>query len=861
MAEYDGSVKINTRIDSDGLYEGIKKMSSKTMQLNNKISETKKQIVQVQSEMKKTQSTDMSSSVKKLNDAIKTTEESISKVNAEIDHLDNTPVMTDEYKYMNDSLEKAKMKLNQLQDKQDKLANTGKQNSASWKNLVYDIENVKREIASTASEMKDMEANDEAFTVDISAIENKQKQLDALNVKLNEYKQKLSDTKKEEASLSAISQQKKQDQIDKLNGKLKVYNRQLQEAKQKETGMTAQVGKIKQLSSALNKLAFSGKAARKGFSGIGGLLGTVGRRIGSLAMSAMLFNAISKGLTNVREELVNCLSTNAQFNSSLSQIKGNLYTAFAPIYQYALPAINALMQGLVKITGTIAVFTSKLFGNSVSKSQQTAKSLYNQAKAIDSIGSAAKKASGNLSDIDDMHILTDNKDNSNAASGGTSASAVNFEEIKTDEKLGKWLDEMKDKFQPLIDAIQRLIAAAAPLAGPFLAGFIDGLTEIITSETAVGIINDIAEILEGMDPDEVYKIGKGFGEFASAVLLIAGAVGFASFVSSLGSLWEILLPLGTFVAGWKIGTGLYELITGEDVDMTMWEELDEIFGTLFTDSETFFDGLGWMCYDAISGLTESITGEALPTWQDFKDDMKEIWDERGILGLIESAAAGFLLNMGVDSETVKEILKGADEITQKYKKAFSEGGIKGVFRKFGQDAWGIIRGLGTNVTTFFHNMINNVKTFFVNIGTNVGNSVKDAFAAAVNGIFSTIESRINGFIGAINAIRVLINKIPGVNLARVQTVSLPRLATGTVVPANYGEFQAILGDNKRAPEIVSPVPTMKQAVREVLNETGNSNKPIVIHNYVTLDGKVVYKTVVEYNNREIDMTGNSPLFA
>lgn len=66
---------------------------------------------------------------------------------------------------------------------------------------------------------------------------------------------------------------------------------------------------------------------------------------------------------------------------------------------------------------------------------------------------------------------------------------------------------------------------------------------------------------------------------------------------------------------------------------------------------------------------------------------------------------------------------------------------------------------------------------------------------------------------------------------------IPRLATGTVVPANAGEFMAILGDNKRETEIVSPLSTMKQAVAEVLlsmqggaTQGGNITIPIYLGN-------------------------------
>src|SRR5699024_10811845 len=46
------------------------------------------------------------------------------------------------------------------------------------------------------------------------------------------------------------------------------------------------------------------------------------------------------------------------------------------------------------------------------------------------------------------------------------------------------------------------------------------------------------------------------------------------------------------------------------------------------------------------------------------------------------------------------------------------------------------------------------------------------------------------------------------------TYRMPRIATGTVVPPRAGEFAAILGDTNRDTEVVSPLSTMRQALKE-----------------------------------------------
>lgn len=62
---------------------------------------------------------------------------------------------------------------------------------------------------------------------------------------------------------------------------------------------------------------------------------------------------------------------------------------------------------------------------------------------------------------------------------------------------------------------------------------------------------------------------------------------------------------------------------------------------------------------------------------------------------------------------------------------------------------------------------------------------------------------------------------------------VPRYATGTVVPANYGNFAAILGDNKKEPEVVSPLSTIEEAVRRAMGPQGGSKQPITIN--ISLD--------------------------
>ena len=87
------------------------------------------------------------------------------------------------------------------------------------------------------------------------------------------------------------------------------------------------------------------------------------------------------------------------------------------------------------------------------------------------------------------------------------------------------------------------------------------------------------------------------------------------------------------------------------------------------------------------------------------------------------------------------------------------------------------------VVTFFKNIINKIVGLFATIGTKVGNAVSGAFKAVVNAVLRTIENILNSPIRAVNSLINVINAIPGINIGRLPTFNLPRLAKGTILNA------------------------------------------------------------------------------
>lgn len=84
---------------------------------------------------------------------------------------------------------------------------------------------------------------------------------------------------------------------------------------------------------------------------------------------------------------------------------------------------------------------------------------------------------------------------------------------------------------------------------------------------------------------------------------------------------------------------------------------------------------------------------------------------------------------------------------------------------------------------------------------------------------------------------------------------MPMLATGTVVPPRAGMFAAILGDNNRETEVVSPLSTMKQDLKEALAESNISGGNQVVKADLVLDSTKFGQLVVKFGNSEKNRVG------
>lgn len=263
---------------------------------------------------------------------------------------------------------------------------------------------------------------------------------------------------------------------------------------------------------------------------------------------------------------------------------------------------------------------------------------------------------------------------------------------------------------------------------------------------------------------------------------------------------------------------------------------------------------------------------------------------------IAIVAIGAIIAIGVllykNWDTIKEKAK---EVWDFVKKKFQEFDtfLHGVFTKDWTNSFGA---LGNILNAFFKNVSNiwnSIKQIFNGIITFIKgvfsgnwrqawNGIKQIFKGVWDGLVSVVKSPINHIIGilngllsgmasAVNGIADMLNSLSfdipdwlgggslSLNLPKWTPRKIPYLATGTVVPPNR-EFMAVLGDNKREPEVVSPLSTIEQAMENVMARHGGSgaggNGNVTLQ--VILDRKVLAESTLTWGEIQQMSTGKNP---
>ena len=228
----DGSLRFDTAVNTEGFKDGTSSIKKAADRCAKAVGAAGREINSLFSKPIQ---------ISSVENQIARTEARIKQLQAEIQHIGETEIPTDEYNTLSNAVEKTSKKLDGLLERQNKMEEQGvKKNSSRWKNLQYDIDETSQKLRIYQAELQDTINRDRAFTSgkESSSYQKKASDLEYLNNQLYIQKQRLMEligkegkAAKEASKLSAIAES-----AEVSNQKIVDLTRRLQQlqARQKE---------------------------------------------------------------------------------------------------------------------------------------------------------------------------------------------------------------------------------------------------------------------------------------------------------------------------------------------------------------------------------------------------------------------------------------------------------------------------------------------------------------------------------------------------------------------------------------------------------------------------------------------------
>lgn len=565
------------------------------------------------------------------------------------------------------------------------------------------------------------------------------------------------------------------------------------------------------------------------------------KRIAGLAKRVFIFTMITKALRAMRKMLLSTIGADKQMSTSLAQIRGNLISAFAPIYNYILPAIRTLLAWLAKLTAVVSVFINSLFGKTASQADASAKALYNQASATEAAGDAAEKAKKQLSGLDEMNRWESN-DSSGGGGGGSSGIAPKFDlsdQVDTG-KIGKIAAVVRE-LSPYVAAVAAGFAAWK-IGKKFLGNLSKAKQLALAVAGAALMAINVADMLKnGINFDNltgyiigaaaaVTGLGLAFGVLGGAITaIVAGLVllgvairdviknGFNS--KNLTAITVALLTIGGAIA----------IITGAWIPLLIaaiaavvvwivakWTSIKDWISKTISSIDAAFEQFLANVEEGVAAAVDWVVEK----WTAVKDWFSGLWEK------VASGAVAAWDGIKSAFESVPEWFQSKfRDAWQKVKDVFSTGGR-------------IWSGIKEGIESTFRTVVN-------------------AIIRGMNTIIAVPFNRINFMLNMIRNASFLgispFQHMWGVNPLPVPQI--PMLARGAVIPANR-KFLAVLGDQHNGNNLEAPESLLRKIVREEAGGAGSRYEFIA-----RLDRRTLFDEVITEAKLRKGQTGKNPLVA
>lgn len=277
--------------------------------------------------------------------------------------------------------------------------------------------------------------------------------------------------------------------------------------------------------------------------------------------------------------------------------------------------------------------------------------------------------------------------------------------------------------------------------------------------------------------------------------------------------WPISLVIGLFFTFKEQILAVFQAIW--DFIVAVFTPIGEFFTSVVSDVVAAFMAIGQF----IIGVFQAAWDGIVIAWKTAVGFFNSIWN--GIVAVFSVVAGWF---GGVFNVAWNAIVAVWNVAVGFFSGVW--GGIVSVFSAVAewfagifQSAWEGIKKVFSGVAGFFRGVWDTIVNIFTSVGTAVGNAISGAVKGVVNSILGFAENTINGFIKAINVAVGVINAIPGVNIPKLNTLNIPRLATGGIVSPQGGGSIIYAGDGGQN-EWVIPESKMASLVRQINSRGG-----------------------------------------
>lgn len=401
-----------------------------------------------------------------------------------------------------------------------------------------------------------------------------------------------------------------------------------------------------------------------------------------------------------------------------------------------------------------------------------------------------------------------------AATGQVKAGGV-FDKIsKAVEDATNWLEKNKDKIQKIADIVINNFVPAVTAAGV-------ALVAMKVGSFAASMIQFANAIRGGKTAMEAFNLATGKNPMFLIVAAIAAVVGALVFLqvkfNIFGKAWEAIKSAWSAAASWfggifnAIGQVVSDFVGGVlGFFGDIWNGIVGVFNSIVSFVQewglsilavifapiSLVIGLFFMFKDQIFAVFQAvwnfIVAVFTPIVQFFGGVFSGAWN---IIVSVWNTAIGWF---GGVWNGIVGVFAGV------------AGWFGGIFR----GAWNAITGIFGGLAGFFGGVWNTITGMFGRLGSFVGNAIGGAVRGAVNGALSMVEKMANGFIGMINGAIGIINKIPGVHIGNIQSLHIPRMATGGIVTPQGGGSIIYAGDGGQN-EWVVPESKMASLVTQI----------------------------------------------